>query len=110
MKPATNAVLLSVFLFPGVGQLHQKRRLWGWLFIVLTVTALVMLGFPVVSLAHELATEMAASSKPMDVGVIRAEVERRGLAGTGSMPALLLIGTWLVSALDAWLAGRRGQG
>jgi hypothetical protein len=107
MKPATNAVLLSALVFPGLGQLHQKRPVMGCLFIVLTVAGLVFLGGPVLALAHELAQDIVAGRKAMDIGVIALEVDRRGLAGKGTGPALLLIGTWLASAVDAWLAGRR---
>jgi hypothetical protein len=107
MKPATKAMLLSLLVFPGLGQLHQKRPARGWTFIALTALALVLLGGPVLALAHELSLDIVAGRKAIDVGVIAMEVERRGLADAGSAPALLLLATWIASAVDAWRGGRR---
>lgn len=107
MSRSTNAVLLSVLVFPGAGHIYLKRRRRALLFIVPTLTAATYFGMDLFKRASVIANEIMSGSMGMDPAAFAARVQP-----TDPTPFLIsvavyvLIACWTGAAIDAWLLGR----
>ena len=110
MKRSTKAALLSALIFPGVGQFSLRRYTMGFL---LTGAALASLYF-IVSYAVERAFqivdkiqqgEIAADS--LSITELVSQQSMQGGAQFLNIASLVLIVCWLISIVDAIIAGRR---
>lgn len=108
MKKSTVAVLLSLLVFPGAGQVYLKRPLRGLAFIVPTLAAGIYVINQALEEAGKIVGQITAGTLAMDPAALAAQIEQSGgnttLANVAS--AVLLI-CWIGSAVDAWLLTRR---
>lgn len=111
MSRATNALLLSLLVFPGAGHLHLKRRGRALAFIVPTLGAAFFLVRSVIAPATEMANRLVAQGDMPDPLAIAAQLERAGAtSGAVELAVYVLLGCWIAAALDAWRLGRQPPG
>lgn len=109
MKKSTKAVLLSALMFPGAGQLYLKKYLIATVLIAATMAALYVLLVPVVATANEIAAKILSGELQAGPNLMADVLEATQQASTmQSMDttSLVLLGTWLISVIHAWRAGK----
>lgn len=110
MDRAVTAALLCALVFPGTGQLYLKRRRRGWLFVLLTLAAVVYFVVQILGPVLAIADEISAGTVPLDPLAIAIRLEDHGHAASPlhSVAALVMLGCWIASTIDAWRLGRQG--
>jgi len=86
------AVLLSVFVFPGVGHLYLGKKLLGWTMIILTIVCLVLLFMTVIRSLSDSVMQDVIEGK---IGTSLSAVLTYAL----SKAAVLSSGIWLRSRI-----------
>jgi hypothetical protein len=106
VRPLT-PVLLSLLLFPGLGQLAQRRPWRGLAYAAASGALLAVLGRRV---WREAAPRLPADPEALlDPGLpfrLAAEIQRDNAAFFLVAGALIVL-VWALSVLDAWRVGRR---
>lgn len=110
MKTSVKAALLSALVFPGVGQIVNGYKKKGWAFVISTVTLLVLIILKLVLQALQVIDEMHSRGVPVDANEIsKLSSEMFSSSGNILLNSLLLvlITTWLVSIVDAYISGKK---
>ena len=108
MKISVKAVLLSAFVFPGVGHFFLKKHFFG---TVLSGTALVALYVVVtatVERALQITDKLQSGEVQLDITAITELVSSQPTgtdAETTSIAAVALIIAWLVGITDSYRVG-----
>ena len=108
MTRAATAALLSALVFPGAGQLYLKRRRRGWAFVLVALAAVVYFVAQVMGPVLAISDQIAAGTLALDPIAIAMRLEEQGQAASPlhSLAALVMLGCWIASTVDAWLLGR----
>jgi hypothetical protein len=108
MSRSTNALLLSVLVFPGAGHIFLKRRGRALAFIIPTCGAALYIVRTVIGPATDMANRLVSEGAVPDPLAIAAQLERAGTtSGLVELAVYVLLGCWVGAAVDAWLLGRR---
>ncbi|WP_332877030.1 hypothetical protein [Massilia sp. S19_KUP03_FR1] len=108
MSRSTNALLLSLLVFPGAGHVFLKRRGRALAFIVPTVGAALYIVRTVIGPATEMANRLVSEGAIPDPLAIAAQLERAGTtSGVVELAVYVMLACWVGAALDAWLLGRQ---
>lgn len=108
MSRSTNALLLSVLVFPGAGHFYLKRKSRALAFIIPTLGAAFYLVRAVIQPATEMANRLVSDGVVPDPLAIAAQLERAGASsGPVELAVYVMLGCWVGAALDAWLLGRQ---
>ena len=111
MSRSTNALLLSLLVFPGAGHLHLKRPARALAFIVPTLAAAVYIVRTVLAPATEMANRLIAEGTIPDPLALAAQLEQSGAtSGRVELAVYVLVACWVAAAVDAWLLGRQPPG
>ena len=108
MKKSTKAVLLSAFLFPGVGHIYLKKYISGVVLVGASIAAISYLVSKAVERAFQIAEKIQAGGVPLDVEAITEMISRHS---SGADLQLLNIATyalvicWLVGIVDSFRVG-----
>jgi hypothetical protein len=107
MSRSTNALLLSVLVFPGAGHVYLQRKPRALLFIVPTLAAAIYFGLDLFDRAYVIANEILSGSIGLDPVAIAARVQPTGPTPfLVSLSIYVIIACWIGAAIDAWLLGR----
>jgi len=110
MKISTRATLLSLFMFPGSGHIFLKKHFFGCLYIGIAAAASLVLFISMMKRASVIADQIVAQQMSFSVSII---IELVTAAPPTDEAQLLNIAinvfliTWVVSTIDAYLAGRK---
>ena len=108
MSRSTNALLISLLVFPGAGHIYLKRRGRALAFIVPTIVAAFYIVRTVLAPATEMADRLVSEGVMPDPLTIAAQLERAGTtSGMVELAVYVLLGCWVAAAVDAWLLGRQ---
>ena len=107
MDRSSKAMLLSVLVFPGVGQWYLGRRLRAVLFGVPALGGAWVLLSHAWTLAMGISEEIVAGTAGVDLGDILARVHQQAATSTPAtdIAAAVMIACWIGAALDARLLG-----
>lgn len=108
MSRSTNALLLSVLVFPGAGHVYLKRKPRALLFIVPTLVAAVYFGMDLFDRAFTIANEIMSGSMDIDPVAIAARVQPTGPTPfLVSLSIYVIVACWILAAADAWMLARQ---
>ncbi|PKH02659.1 hypothetical protein CXF72_10470 [Psychromonas sp. MB-3u-54] len=109
MKKTIKAVLLSAFIFPGVGHLLFKRYISAAILATTALTATYLLIAKVLESAMLIVDKIQRGEVAADVTAISDLVSQQpssdGFLGTDFISIILLI-IWLVAIVDCYRIGR----
>ncbi len=109
MKRSTKAVLLSAFVFPGIGHLYLKKFVIGILLSVGAATATYFIVSNAVSKALEIAKKIQSERLSLDVNAIAKLVSEQSPGTVGSslsISTIALVVFWIVGIVDSYRLGR----
>lgn len=110
MNQSTKAALLSGLVFPGVGQIsigHIKR---GWFIIAAVCLYLYLIISEIIHEMYSAIAKMQESGSVMDaqaVSKMTSDVMSFSANTYLNIVLVLLIVTWVVSVIDAYLLGKK---
>ncbi len=110
MNQSTKAALLSGLIFPGVGQIsvgHIKR---GWFIIAVVCLYLYLIISEIIHKMYSAIAEMQESGAAMDteaVSKMTSDVMSFSANTYLNVVLILLIVTWIVSVIDAYILGKK---
>lgn len=108
MKKSTKAVLLSVFVFPGVGHIYLKKYMSGFVLAGISFAAISFVISGVVERALQISEKIQNGNVQLDVEAITELVSKQS---TGTEVQLLNIATaafvicWVIGIVDSYRAG-----
>lgn len=106
MDRSVKAALLSGLVFPGAGQWFLGRRGRAMVFLVPALAAAWYFGSAVMEPLLGISREILAGTLPFDPFVIQARVDQTRIDTTSmNLAALVMLVSWVGSALDAWRLG-----
>jgi hypothetical protein len=109
VKKSTKAVLLSAFVFPGVGHLYLKQFVIGIVLAGGSISALYFIISSAVSKALEIAQKIQSEGVPLDVDAIASLVseQSRGAESSSlSIATIVLIAFWVIGIVHSYRLGR----
>ncbi len=109
MKRSTKAVLLSAFVFPGIGHLHLKQFAIGILLSGGSACAVYFIVSSAVSKAFEIAEKIQNEGVPLDVDAIASLVSEQSHGAENSslsIATIALIAFWVIGIVDSYRVGR----
>jgi hypothetical protein len=108
VKKLTKAVLLSAFVFPGLGHLYLKKRLTGSVLVGASFAAIYYLMSKVVENALLISEKIQSGDVPLDAVAISELLSKQS---TGAESQLQNIATavfvicWLIGIIDSYRLG-----
>lgn len=109
MKKSTKAVLLSAFVFPGVGHLYLKQFVIGIVLAGGSISALYFIISSAVSKALEIAEKIQSEGVPLDVDAIASLVSEQSHGAESSslsIATIALIAFWVIGIVHSYRLGR----
>jgi len=109
MKRSTKAVLLSAFVFPGVGHLYLRQFVIGIVLSGGSAGAVYYVVSSAVSKALEIAETIQSEGVPLDIDAIVSLVseQSRGAESVSlSIATIALIAFWVIGIVDLYRMGR----
>ncbi|MFP5392874.1 MAG: hypothetical protein ACLGI6_15225 [Gammaproteobacteria bacterium] len=107
MNRSMVAALLSGLVFPGAGQLFLRRPKRALCFLVPAAVAVVFFVSSVLARASAIVDQITAGTLPLDPATILAEVSRQDSGSSlDTLCAIVMIGCWLASIVDAYRLGK----
>ena len=109
MKKTTKAILASAFVFPGVGQLLLKRHFLAITFISSALCATAVILHYVIDAAMTISERIISGEVEPDILLIRQliiEQQANSNIFLVNIATWCLIAIWLISIIDAYLAGK----
>jgi hypothetical protein len=110
MKLAYKALLYSALIYPGGGHFLLKRYALGTLYATIASACLYALLVRAMEIAQGISERILNGEIPLDIARIRAEISLQALADGSPMVSVaiwLLVGCWIVAAVDAFRLGRQ---
>jgi hypothetical protein len=109
MKKSTKAVLLSAFVFPGIGHLLLRKYKSAAVLMSLSFAGLYYLISNAVERALQISEELQSGDVPLDVTAI-AELVSKQTTGTEAqlinLATLAVFICWIAGIVDSYRAGR----
>lgn len=103
MKKSSKAALVSMFVFPGAGQLLLKRYLSAATFLILAFAIIYQIISTVLSNAMQIVDQITTSGLTPDITTVTHLVStatmNSELSGTTNMTTILVL-IWIISILD----------
>lgn len=109
MKKTRKAFLLSAFVLPGLGQLTLKRYKTGIVLVLVVTISFFQLLAIAVHQANAIVDGLLSQGGTADIMTITDAAQRAADNSAYQMYVWLIIACWLLSLVDVWLAGRRGD-
>lgn len=111
MRRSVTAALLSGLVFPGTGQIYLGRRRRGWLFVLLALAALLYLATQLMEPVLAISDEIVNGTLAPDPAAIALRLEQRGQSANAlhTLAVLVMLLSWVVSTVDAYLLGRKPE-
>ncbi len=112
MKQTTKAILFTAFVFPGSGHLILKKRLRGWIYILVTIGAFALLMQKIMVIANRIASEIVSGTIPLDPVKIMQLIHQsvyQDILFSASVGLQVLIGCWLVALIDCIVISRKSK-
>lgn len=113
MNRSTKSVLLSAFVFPGVGHVYLKRFTAGALLATIAFISLYFIVSAAVERALQIADKIRSGEIQADVAVI-TELVAKSAPGADAQPVTIatavLILVWLIGIVDSYRVGRLQDG
>ena len=109
MKRSTKAVLLSAFVFPGVGHLYLRQFVIGTVLSGCSAGSLYYIISSAVSKALEIAETIQSEGVPLDVDAIVSLVTEQSHGAESislSIATIALIAFWVIGIVDLYRVGR----
>ena len=109
MKRSTKAVLLSAFVFPGVGHLYLRQFVIGIVLSGGSAGSLYYIISSAVSKALEIAETIQSEGVPLDVDAIVSLVTEQSHGAESislSIATIALIAFWVIGIVDLYRVGR----
>jgi len=109
MKKTTKAILASAFVFPGVGQLLLKRHFLAITFISSALCATAIILHYVINAAIAVSGRIISGEVEPDIFLIRQLIIEQQASSNiflVNIATWCLIAIWLISIIDAYLAGK----
>lgn len=114
MKRSVVATLLSGLVFPGAGQIYLGHRRRGWAIVLAVLGALCYFVYQAMGPVLALATEIEEGRLELDPVLIAARLHEQSQGQLDNpmltLAAVLIIGCWIGSCIDAFILGRRAPG
>ncbi|RMF06712.1 MAG: hypothetical protein D6762_08920 [Candidatus Neomarinimicrobiota bacterium] len=108
MKPTTKAILCSLFLFPGLGQVLSGRKKSGWIFIGAELLAVISFLTSAVRTAWQIVNQLSGHLDLPDLFAAAHEaVLETGSTLTAEAFVILLI--WFASGLHVIWVSRAAE-
>ena len=109
MKKSTKAVLLSAFVFPGLGHIYLKRYLVGAVLLFAAAISVYQLGAAAIDTALSIAAEIEAGQVSLGETSISQLVEEKSAesAEATDLPLAVLALGWIIGLLDAYRVGKK---
>jgi hypothetical protein len=109
MKKSTKAILLSAFVFPGVGHLYLKKYVPGSILAGISLTGIYYLVTTTVERAWQIAEKIQSGAVQLDATTVTELVSQQS-AGADSqlvnIATLAVIICWGIGIIDSYRAGR----
>jgi len=109
VKTSTKAVLLSAFVFPGIGHIYLRKYAVGILLAGASFAAIYYFMAETVEMASEISQKIQSGGVPLDVGAITELVSQQSNGADAKMlnvATTALVICWLVGIVDSYRAGR----
>ncbi len=109
MKRSTKAILLSAFVFPGVGHFYLRQFVIGIVLSGGSAGALYYIISSAVSKALEIAETIQSEGVPLDVEAIVSLVTEQSHGAESislSIASIALIAFWVIGIVDLYRVGR----
>ena len=109
MKKSTKAVLLSAFVFPGVGHLYLKKYVPGSILASVSLVAVYYLVTKTVERAWEIAEKIQSGAVQLDATTITDLVSQQSVGADSqllNMATLAIIICWGIGIIDSYRVGR----
>ena len=110
MKNATKGALFSGLVFPGLGQIVLKRKMRGWMIVLIVVTSLYFLVTKIVETALAIVDDVQSQGGIIDVSELAAtatQLTSNSTELTLNFLFLLIIFCWIASSIDAYRIGKQ---
>jgi len=108
MNRQRKALLFSAFVFPGTGQLIQKRKMRGWIFIATELLLMILFIWQTVQVALGAMAQLEAGGTIPDMTALTTIATHAATAAGVTLSRILrlIFAVWVVSLLDTWWANR----
>lgn len=108
MKNSTKAILLSTFLFPGLGHIYLKRYIPGAILMTGSTFTLYFIVSSIVNTAMQIAEKIESGAVPLDPASISCLVSQQspGMEQSVNIATIVLAALWLVGILDSYRLGK----
>jgi hypothetical protein len=110
MRHSKKGAMLSGLVFPGAGQIAQKRYVRGMFFVLAVLVAAGAMVVAAVRQASVILDQVMSSGGDIDLAAITdAAMQVSGKTGSSvyGIALLAILVAWIVSVVDAYLTGRR---
>jgi TM2 domain-containing membrane protein YozV len=108
MSKSLKAVLLSAFVFPGIGHFSLKKPVQGVLLSGVAIVCLYLLLTTSIDIAQQMSIKIQSGEIPMDVEKINEMVSQQLEGGDGqrvNIPSLILLICWIAGIVDSFRIG-----
>lgn len=108
MSKSLKAVLLSAFVFPGIGHFSLKKPVQGVLLSGVAIVCLYLLLTTSIDIAQQMSIKIQSGEIPMDVEKISEMVSQQLEGGDGqrvNIPSLILLICWIAGIVDSFRIG-----
>ena len=110
MNKSIKAALLSALIFPGVGQISVGHKKRGWSIIFVNCILLYMMISEIIEQASKIAEKIQESGVALDYDSMSnktSELVAFSDNSTLNILLTLLILSWLISIIDAYILGEK---
>ena len=108
MNHSLKGALWSALVLPGLGQLLLKRYISGVVFVLISITALVVILLKVFNIASSITNQILQTSAQLDMPAVIGAISQSTMISdthTMNIAFVIFLVTWLVSTLDAYRIG-----
>lgn len=109
MKKSTSAVLLSAFLFPGMGHVYLKKYVTGIVLAGISFASIYYLVSKAIDIAVEISKKIEAGEVLLDesaISQLATQFSNTNDAQIMNIATTVFIICWLVGIVDAYRLGR----
>ena len=110
MKNAIKGALFSGLVFPGLGQIVLKKKMRGWIIVLVVLTSLYFLVMKALETALAIVDEVLAQGGIVDVADLAqtaTQLTTNSTELTLNFLLMLIIFCWVASTIDAYRVGKK---
>lgn len=108
MKKITKAVLLSAFVFPGIGHLYLKKRMAGSVLIGVSFAAIYYLMSTIIEHALQIAEKIQSGEVQPDVVAITELLSKQSAGAESQLQNIataVIVICWVIGIVDSYRLG-----